>query len=434
MNALLHHHSTEKRCLSSHVPDKSARSTFNPRVVVYYSALPTIIFLACLLGCHGHVGAESAREVLVGAFEVWEQAQEPIPPDTAQRQYFRVRSKLLSSFWGRDMYLEAEVILPPNHDPSERLPVCYFVHGFENWRLWAFQFGDDLLSKLNDSDGNYPRMLYVYPNAQFGLGHHVFANSANNGPWGDAFVRELVPAVEQKYGGRGDASSRFLTGHSSGAWSALWLQINYPDGFGGAWAGAPDPVDFRAFAGVDIYTCDNAFIDPRGNEVMLMRDGTSWVTSFRDYVRDEAKKGPFAGQMASFDNVFSPRGPDGFPMRLYDWESGAIDRGVAEAWKKYDLSLQLRTRWNELAPKLQGNLHIFTGTQDNFRLNEAVELLNAEPVFKDGGLDIVIVEGANHSIFLPEADLWPDGLLERMHREMAESFAMAHAEPALTTR
>ncbi|MCC6698610.1 MAG: hypothetical protein IT365_23505 [Candidatus Hydrogenedentes bacterium] len=319
------------------------------------------------------------------------------------------------------MYLEAVVLLPPNHNPSEQFPVCYFIHGFENWRLWAFRFSEDLVAKLNDPDANYPQMIYVYPNAQFGLGHHAFADSANNGPWGEAFVKELLPAIEQRYGGVRDASGRFLAGHSSGGWSALWLQIVYPNTFGGAWAGAPDPVDFRSFAGVNIYAYDNAFTDPYGNEVMLMREGAAWVTSFRDYVSDEARKGRFAGQMASFDNVFSPRGPDGFPMRLYDWASGAIHREVAKAWKKYDISLLMRTHWKDLAPKLRGKLHIFAGTQDNFRLNEAVELLIAEPVFQDGDLDIVLVEGANHRIFTPHPELWPDGLLERMHREMAES-------------
>ncbi len=37
------------------------------------------------------------------------------------------------------------------------------------------------------------------------------------------------------------------SGHSSGGWSSLWLQIEHPEVFGGVWSLAPDPVDFRDF-------------------------------------------------------------------------------------------------------------------------------------------------------------------------------------------
>jgi enterochelin esterase-like enzyme len=42
-------------------------------------------------------------------------------------------------------------------------------------------------------------------------------------------------------------SGRLLTGHSSGGWAALWLQVTYPKLFGGAWPTSPDPSDFRDF-------------------------------------------------------------------------------------------------------------------------------------------------------------------------------------------
>ena len=91
----------------------------------------------------------------------------------------------------------------------------------------------------------YPRLLYVYLNAQFPLGHHEFADSVNNGPWGKALTTEFIPQLEAKYGAAATPAGRFLTGHSSGGWSSLWLQVNYPEFFGGVWSTAPDPVDFR---------------------------------------------------------------------------------------------------------------------------------------------------------------------------------------------
>ncbi|GMV94141.1 MAG: hypothetical protein AMXMBFR82_39190 [Candidatus Hydrogenedentota bacterium] len=375
----------------------------------------------CLLicGCVSLKDHQTGRESLVAAIEQWESRRQSIPADTELRKYVKLRSEVLSAFWGRDMFLEAAVIVPPGHDPGERLPVCYFIHGFTNWELWAFHLSDALIESLNDQSEDYPRMIYVFPNAQFGLGHHVFADSATNGPWGTAFVKELAPAIETQFGGAGETDGRFLAGHSSGAWSALWLQIMYPGSFGGAWAMAPDPVDFRSFTGVNLYEDENAFVDEEGNERMLVRNRDEWVQSFREITKTEARKGFFAGQFASFDNVFSPIGPDGLPRRLYDWETGVIDREVAEAWKAYDISLILRSHWEELAPKLSGKLHIYAGTLDNFRLNEAVELLGSELEELNAEAEVVIVPYASHSIFRPHPDHWPEGLVENIHRDMA---------------
>ncbi|MCL4694160.1 MAG: enterochelin esterase, partial [Candidatus Hydrogenedentes bacterium] len=188
---------------------------------------------------------------------------------------------------------------------------------------------------------------------------------------------------------------------------------------------APDPVDFRSFTGVNFYEDENAFVDDEGNERMLVRNRNGWVQSFRGITQTEAEKGPFAGQFASFDNVFSPIGPDGLPRRLYDWETGVIDREVAEAWKAFDISLVLRSHWEELAPKLAGKLHVYAGTLDNFRLNEAVELLQAELEVLDAEAEIVIVPDAGHSIFRPHPDYWPEGLVEHVHREMKACYEAA---------
>jgi hypothetical protein len=48
-------------------------------------------------------------------------------------------------------------------------------------------------------DDGYPRMLHVFLNAKCALGHHEFADSVNNGPWGAALTREFIPALEAKF-------------------------------------------------------------------------------------------------------------------------------------------------------------------------------------------------------------------------------------------
>ena len=92
-------------------------------------------------------------------------------------------------------------------------------------------------------------------------------------------------------------------------------------------------------------------------------------------------------QWCAWNAVFSPRGADGFPARLWDPKTGAINHAVAEAWKPYDLRLYLQEHWKTLAPKLQGKLHIAVGDADTYYLNNAVHLLDeflaqANPPYK----------------------------------------------------
>lgn len=342
------------------------------------------------------------------------------PADTKDVVLFALRSELLSAFWGREVRIEAGVVLPPARSADEALPVCYSIHGFGGSHTSAWRNGPGLVTQMQSG---YPRMLYVFLNAACPLGHHEFADSVNNGPWGKALTTEFVPALEAKFGAGGRPSARFLTGHSSGGWSSLWLQVNYPDVFGGTWSTAPDSVDFRDFTGIDIYRFPNAYKDLQGAPIPLVRNGNAWVKTIQEFVTEELRTRHYGGQFMSFDAVFSPRGDDGQPMHLFDAKTGAIDGFVAEAWKKYDIALLVRQRWADLGPKLKGKLNLYVGTQDTFRLEGPMRLFAAE--LKELGSDatVVFAEGRNHgSLRDPHPELWPDGMLARIHREMRARF------------
>ena len=60
-------------------------------------------------------------------------------------------------------------------------------------------------------------------------------NSANNGPYGDAITRELIPEVEKRFRAIGQPYARVLEGGSTGGWVSLALQVFYPDFFNGTW-------------------------------------------------------------------------------------------------------------------------------------------------------------------------------------------------------
>ena len=74
--------------------------------------------------------------------------------------------------------------------------------------------------------------------------------------------------------------------------------------------------------------------------------------------------------------VYSPVGDDGYPKPIFDKETGEIDHSVAAYWKEhYDLRNILERDWQKLGPKLQGKIHVYCGSADNYFLNNAVYLL-----------------------------------------------------------
>lgn len=325
-------------------------------------------------------------------------------------EMFEMRSTKLSAFAGEDVTLQAAVLTPKDYDPRRTYPTFYYVHGFGgDADMAAERYGKRIAERMREGDG--PPMVYVFLDGTHPMGHHVFADSANMGPWGTALVDELVPALEARYALDPSASGRFLGGHSSGGWSSLWIQISHPTEFGGVWSTAPDPVDFRDFTGMDIYTFDNAYVSPVGETIQLMfRDGKPHK-SVREWVTHEVATKPVGGQFYSFDAVFSPRGEDGQPRFMFDRETGAIDRSIAEAWRDYDISHLLSTQWKVRAATLSGKLHVIVGTQDTFGLQRPARLLEQELRAVGSDALFVFVEGRDHfDLYKPHPELYPDGL------------------------
>lgn len=338
---------------------------------------------------------------------------------TQERPFTNVKiiefeSPMLTAFWGRPIMMRASVVLPPSYDKdkSQKFPTVYSVHGYGGNNVSSLRGTAEMMKQM--TEGKRPEMIYVYLNAQCSLGHHVFADSVNNGPWGSALVKEFIPYLEKQFRMDAKPGGRFLTGHSSGGWSSLWVMVTHPDFFGGTWSTSPDPVDFRNFTGPDItkLPLQNAFVNASGKEYNLVRDKGIEFMSVRQYAGQERVLGYFGGQFASFEAVFSPKGFDGQPMPLFDRETGRIDSFVAKAWEKYDISRLLRDNWTTLAPKLKGKLHIFVGTADTFHLDESLRLLDAELKKLGSDAKIEYLEGRTHF------DLYQGGLSDRIANEM----------------
>ena len=334
------------------------------------------------------------------------------PDDTKYVRHIRMKSELLSEFWGRPMYLGAHVLLPEGFDehPEARYPIAIF-HGhfpgdFGGWRTeppdpdvpceYSERFQLDCYNRIQQehayrfyqewTGSEYPlRMIIVeiqHPTPYYDDSYAV--NSENNGPYGDALTHELIPYIEEQFQGLGEGWARFLYGGSTGGWEALAVQVLYPEEYNGAFGACPDPIDFRAYTLVNLYEDQNAyFLD--GDWYATPRPGhRDWLGHVSQTLEEDnlaevvlGSRGRSGGQWDIWQAVYSPVAADGYPQPIWDKTTGEIDPEVAEFWKQnYDLSHILRRDWEHgLGEKLEGKLHIYVGDMDNYYLNNAVYLV-----------------------------------------------------------
>jgi hypothetical protein len=308
-----------------------------------------------------------------------------VPPDTAMVKRIKIQSQVLTKWWGQPIFLGATVLLPKDYDahPDVRYPVNY-IHGHFSLRApGGFGQGGEF-DKLWLAEDT-PRFIYVtlqHPSPYYDDSYAV--NSENNGPYGEAIMQELLPAVETQFRVLRQPWARMLSGGSTGGWIALAHQVFYPTFYGGAFASCPDSVDFNYHQIVNIYKDTNAYflehdwmtVDrptrrrPDGNIVSMMKDENRYELT----VGDKSRSG---GQWDIWEATYSPVGKDGYPMRIWDKHTGAIDRAVAEKWKKYDLLDVLKTNWATLGPNVAHKLNAYMGDADSYYLDNALENLHA---------------------------------------------------------
>ncbi len=329
------------------------------------------------------------------------------PADTPYIKHVRIQSDLLTEFWGRPMFLGAHVLLPHGYDehPEARYPLMvshgHFPYDMSGFRPeppdpeidceYSERFRVECYNRVQQQEAHdfykrwvspgFPRFLVIeiqHANPYYDDSYAV--NSANVGPYGDAITYELIPYIEERFRGLGEGWARFLYGGSTGGWEALAAQVFYPDEYNGAFAACPDPIDFRAYVSINIYSDANAYFYEgpfRRVEKPAFRD---WLGAIYSTVRDDAQmehvlgpKNRSGGQWDIWEAVYSPTGADGYPQPLWDRRTGVIDPEVAEHWRdNYDLRHILTRDWPTIGSKLEGKIHIFTGDMDNYYLNNAV--------------------------------------------------------------
>lgn len=209
--------------------------------------------------------------------------------DTEWIEHISLKSELLSAYHGQDVYMTAAVVLPKGYTSSQvkdLYPTVYYIEGFTGTEAYASRAQAFLNSEMGDAwrSGDWPTPMFrVTLGSRSKFGHTSFADSEANGPWGSALVQELIPFFEAKFTSAVSAPrGRFLHGHSSGGWATLWLQLQFPECFGGTWSTAPDPVDFSHFQIASIYESDSMYWDPSGCPILTYRCDGRVLGSIRD--------------------------------------------------------------------------------------------------------------------------------------------------------
>jgi len=348
-----------------------------------------------------HLDAAAGYDIKLSLTKVIPPIEEPA--DTPWVKHVKIQSEMLTKFWGHPMYIGATVLLPKGYDehPKAKYPVIIEHNHFNLRPPFDFSTNDHPISarlrksltELNRETGyefyqswnseKFPRMIAVtlqHPTPYYDDSYAV--NSVNNGPYGDALVKEMIPYLEAHFRMIAKPYARVLTGGSTGGWESLAEQVFYPDFFGGTWTLYPDSIDFRQYGSVNAYEDDNAFFEPGHTWVQVPRyiertsEGQPEITiqqfsQTEDVLGSHQRSGE---QIEIWDAAYGPIGEDGYPKGLWDKRTGKIDHSVAIYMRDhgYDLSYNIRTNWATLGPKLRGKIHVYVGDMDNFYLNLAV--------------------------------------------------------------
>jgi hypothetical protein len=337
---------------------------------------------------------------------------EPPPADTEWVKNVKIESQLLSHFWGRPIYLGASVLLPrgyANH-PDRKYPVIYEQkshylrgapfeintapvsekdeerqqreqHGYES----GYEFYESWISD------HFPRMIAVRlinPTPYYDFSGAM--NSANNGPYGDAIMQELIPYLEEHFRIARDPHARVLVDKFTGGRDALALQILHPEFFGGAWIFYPWGIDFRRYGGFDIYATENAFVmnwtETEGFHSQyewspleryfphtLGSEPVSWLRQYGLHDLVQGGRSGVSAEVTGSENALNgPMAEDGYPKPLYDKLTGKIDRDVANYWRAHDLADHTQRNWSKIGPQLTGKLHFYVGDMDQWLRNYGV--------------------------------------------------------------
>ena len=337
----------------------------------------------------------------------------PIPEakDTKYIRHLKIQSALLTKFWGRPMFLSANVLVPEGFDehPNARFPLMifedHFNHDFGGFRTEPPDPGPEAGPQRALS----PRGLQPNP---AGRGVQVLS----------AVDRAAVPPVSRRADQPREPVLRRLVRRELGEPGPVWrrdrdgadpgdreavswdrpglgpLRLRRIDRrLGSAWpcscsirtttTARSSRAPTRSISAPTARSTSTTTRTPsssQGPHTSQLRPGMrnylgETLGTIKSMNQLELVLGSHARSGEQFDiwqAVFGPAGDDGYPKPIFDKATGEIDHSVAAYWKEhYDLSAILQREWSTLGPKVQGKLHVYVGSADTYFLNNAVYYL-----------------------------------------------------------
>lgn len=352
--------------------------------------------------------------------------------DTELLKYIKIRSKKLSAFWGRDMYVGANVVLPAGYKTSDkkmRYPVIY-SQGHWPANSGAFDYPSDTefadawnngtIPATNTTEARpAPKMILVTFRHEAPFYDDSYAvNTANLGPYGDAINDELIPHLEQMFNTVQAPYARVQEGGSTGGWESIASVIYRPDLFGVCFSSYPDSLDFHRHQDIELYTAANAYIRENGSSVPSIRTHRNgkevvlasvalenhWELTFGTASRS-------FNQWDVWNAVFGVQGYNNYPLEPWDKVTGEIYHEAVEYWKPFDLSNYVTSNWKNvrnLGKTLAGRIYIYVGTWDNYYLNEGVQEFQkrTDAVGGAGWANVTILPEKPHGGNYQDREIW----------------------------
>ncbi|EXJ57954.1 hypothetical protein A1O7_05377 [Cladophialophora yegresii CBS 114405] len=351
--------------------------------------------------------------------------------DTETLKYVKIRSEVLSKFWGRSMYVGANIVLPSGYDADDTATRYPVIYSQGHWAADAgpFRYPTANFSEAWDNgtipgddgraDRPTPKMILVNFRHESPWYDDSYAvNSANHGPFGDALYDELIPYIDEHFKTIPEPYARIQVGGSTGGWESIAGVIFRPDLFGACFSSYPDSLDFHRHQDIPLYTNTNAYLRTNGSAIPSIRDfenGTQvilatvaqenhWELTFGTSSRSSL-------QWDVWNSVFGVQGLNGYPLEPWNKITGEIYPAAVQYWRHMDLADYIVTNWNNsynLGEVLRGRLYVYVGSWDDYFLNEGVQEFQkrTDAVGGRGWANITILPEKPHGGNYQDREIW----------------------------
>ncbi|KAF1837868.1 hypothetical protein BDW02DRAFT_565596 [Decorospora gaudefroyi] len=371
--------------------------------------------------------------------------------DTDTLKHIKIRSKKLSKFWGRHMYVGANVVLPAGYDAMDKKTRYPVIYNQGHWPAGqgAYRYGKDenftaawdagvIPGDNTTADRPAPKFILVTFRHEAPYYDDSYAvNTANLGPYGDALNEELIPVIENMFHTIRAPYARVQDGGSTGGWASIANLIYRPDLFGVCFSSYPDSLDFHRHQDIELYTASNAYKRANGSSVPSIRthvNGTEVILATAELEnRWELTFGTASrsfNQWDVWDAVFGVQGYNNYPLEPWDKVTGEIYPEAVEYWKPFDLSNYVVTNFNSsrnLGAALAGRIFIYVGTWDNYYLNEGVTEFQkrTDAVGGSGWANVTMLPEKAHGGNYQAREIWD-------YLELVERWVRDHAPDGRT--